>query len=274
MLDEQRGSTVAAVAANDATTLGRGLALLRALGGDEAAARGGLGVVEVARLVGREKSQVSRALRTLADLGFVDRDPDSLDYRLGWQMFALAARAGEGRLLAAAAPVLGDLVAALGETAHLSVLDGTEVLTVLSEASPRAVRVDDATGGRVPAHCTSSGQALLLDHDRAALAARFGAGALERCGPRAPRDLDQLHRRIEAARAAGHALSDEEFEPGLVAAAAPVRDFRGRIAAALNVSGPKFRFEAHMEAAGHEVQRAAAALSQRLGWNATAGRST
>lgn len=254
------------------TSLGRGLRLLVALGGDDASSRGGLGVVEIAKLVGREKSQVSRALKTLADHGFVDRDPDSLQYRLGWQLFTLAASAGDHRLLAVAAPVLREVVSELGETAYVSVLDGADVVTVLAEASPSAVQASAASGGRVPAHCTSAGRALLMDHDRAALAGLLGDEGLAPCGPNAPRDLDDLERRIASARAAGHAPTVEELEPGLVATAAPIRDFRGRIVAALNVSAPKFRFEDRLEAAGTEIARAAAQLSLKLGSHPTSTR--
>src|SRR5690242_3067142 len=106
--------------------LARGVELLATLETDEAQRRGGLGVLDVARIVGREKSQVSRGLRTLADLGLVDRDPETLDYRLGWRLFTLAARAGDAQLLNVAPAALGALVARLGETAHLSVLQGTD----------------------------------------------------------------------------------------------------------------------------------------------------
>jgi IclR family KDG regulon transcriptional repressor len=252
--------------AERSTSLGRGLHLLLALGSDEARLRGGLGVVEIAKIVGREKSQVSRALKTLADHDFVERDPDSLDYRLGWRLFALAGKAGHRGLLTVSAPVLRELVAKLGETVHVSVLDGAEVVTVLSEASPSTVRASEWSGRSVPAHCTSSGRALLFDHDRDALAAVFPDGALSCAGPHAPRDIDDLHRRVVAARVKGHAATFEELEPGLVATAAPIRDFRGRIIAALNVSAPKFRFEDRLEPAGVEIERAAGELSLRLGW--------
>src|SRR5690348_16775961 len=142
------------------SNLARGVELLATLETDEAQRRGGLGVLDVARIVGREKSQVSRGLRTLAHLGLVDRDPETLDYRLGWRLFALAARAGDAQLLGLAPPVVGALVARLGETVHLSVLQGTDVMTVLSEPSPRAIRATGWIGRRVPAHCTSSGRAL------------------------------------------------------------------------------------------------------------------
>ncbi len=252
--------------AADATTLGRGLRLLIALESDEALLGDGLGVVEIAKLIGRDKSQVSRGLKTLAELGLVDRDPHTLDYRLGWRVFGLAARAGDRRLLTIAPSLLRELVARLGETAHLSVLVGNEVLTVLSELSPNAVRASGWNGRRVPAHCTSAGRALLFDHDREALATLFGDTALTAPGPAAPRDLDELERRIAAARGAGYALTCDELEAGLVAAAAPIRDFRGRIVAALNISAPQFRFEGRLDAAGGHTRASADELSGRLGW--------
>ncbi len=248
------------------TSLGRGLDILLILGGEPSTRNGGLGVVRIAEQLGREKSQVSRALKTLAGYGLVDRDPETLDYRLGWRVFTLAAQAGHRRLLEEAHPVCEELVLRLGETAHLSVLDGAEVLTLMSELSPSAVHASDGSGRRTPAHCTAAGRALLLDHGEALIADLLGGGTLPIHGPRSPRDVAELWRRVVAARAAGFAVSDEEFEPGLVSAAAPVRDFRGRIVAALNVSGPKFRFGADLEARGLVVREAAEELSRRLGW--------
>ncbi len=249
------------------SSLGRGLDILLALGGDESLANGGLGVLRVAELVGREKSQVSRALKTLAELGLIERDPESLDYRLGWRVFTLAARAGDARLVAAAPAVLTSLVDALGETAHLSVLDGTQVVTLLSEQSPAAVRASGWSGRTVPAYCTSSGRVLLFDFTPRELRDRFGAGELPARGRCAPRDAAELHRRVVAARVHGFAVVDQEYERGLVGVAAPVRDFRGRIVAAVNVSAPKFRFGTQLESVGGpRVKAAAAELSRQLGW--------
>ena len=243
------------------------LAILVALGGEEAVEDGGLGVVRVAQIIGREKSQVSRALKALATSGLVDRDPSTLHYRLGWRFFALAARAGEQRLLSVAPQLLERLVKNLGETAHLSVLQGGEVLTVLSRSPSHVVKADGWTGRTVPVYCTSSGRALLFDHDRDALSELLSGIEFRRLGPSTVGDVGELYERVVDARAQGYALVDEEFELGLVGVAAPVRDFRGWIAAALNVSAPKFRLGERLEAAGEEVKRAADELSTLLGWS-------
>ena len=80
-------------------------------------------------------------------------------------------------------------------------------------------------------------------------------------GPNSPRDVAALHRRIVA-------------EQGLVAAAAPVRDFRGRVCAAVNVSAPKFRLGGTRRLAevGRAVKDVADELSALLGESATPNR--
>lgn len=245
-----------------ASSLKRGLEILLALGTDDAMARDGLGVVQIAQLVGYEKSQVSRALAALADSGLVDRDPETRAYRLGWRLFALAARSGRPRLTALAPGVLARLVSEFGETAHLSVLDGDKVLTLVSEGPSSAIRASGWSGRTVPVTCTSSGRALLFDHDPPALEALLGDGSFPDFGRKAPRNAKELYRRIRAARKDGYALVEEEFEPGLVAAAAPIRDFSGRIVAAVNMSGPKFRLGPQLRAAGEATREAAVQLSQ------------
>jgi DNA-binding IclR family transcriptional regulator len=247
-----------------ATSLRRGAQILIVLGSDEALAGDGLGVVRIAQLVGHEKSQVSRALAALAESGLVDRDPTTRAYRLGWRFFALAARSGRPRLMQLAPAVLSGLVAEYGETAHLSVLQGTEVMTLLSEAPSSSITAIGWSGRTVPAICTSAGRALLFDHDLAALQALFAHTDLGALGARAPGDVEELYRRILSARNRGYVLVEEEFEPGLLAAAAPVRDFSGRIVAAVNISGPKFRVGRRLRAAGAGVRVAAAALSDGM----------
>ena len=223
--------------------------------------------MRIADLIGREKSQVSRTLKTLAESRFVDRDQVTLRYRLGWRFFALAARAGEQRLLSVAPGLLDKLVKNLGETAHLSVLQGTEVLTVLSESPAHAVKADGWEGRTVPAYCTSSGRVLLFDHGYEALSGLLSGVEFRELRPGTVRNIEELQESLEAARAQGYALVDEEFEFGLVGAAAPVRDFRGQLVAALNVSAPKFRLGERLETAGEEVKRAADELSALLGWS-------
>jgi DNA-binding IclR family transcriptional regulator len=254
--------------ADTSTSLRRGLFVLQALQSDAAMAAGGLGVIKIADVVGEDKSQVSRTLRVLHEHGLVDRDPETRAYRLGWALFALAVHAGDTRLLAAGERTLKVLGEMVEERVHLTVLQGVDVLTVISESPPQVIQAADWVGRSHPVHCSSAGQALLLDHTLKDLVALLPDREFTPLGPNGPRTVAQFYARIEAARARGYAMADEEFEPGLVAVAAPVRDFRGRIVAAINLSGPKFRLEDRLAELGGAVAAAASRMSALLGWAA------
>lgn len=247
------------------TTLRRGMSILFTLGGPEAIAKGGLGVVRIAELVGYHKAQVSRTLKTLEACGVVERDPRSLHYRLSWGLFTLAARAGDQRLLQVAPTVMASLSGRVGEPVHLTVLQGTEVLTILTHQAPRVIRASAQVGETTPAHCTSAGRALLIDHPTEALRELFRGTDFSLGGPHGPRDVEQLIQRVDRVRQTGYATVRHELEAGLVAAAAPVRDFRGRVVAALNTSAPEYRLGKRLEDTGREVAAGAAELSARLG---------
>ncbi|MBO0802353.1 MAG: IclR family transcriptional regulator [Nocardiopsaceae bacterium] len=252
------------MAVGSSTSLTRAIAILNVLGSAEGTTGEGLGVVQIARLVGREKSQVSRTLRVLAESGLVVRDPESLRYRLGWRLFALAAGVANQHLLTLAPHALRHLVGYVGERAHLSVLEGNEVLTLLSERPTRAMKAGGWVGRAAPLYCTSSGRALLFNHTDSEVRTLLSGADFAAAGPNAPVDIDDLLARLHADRERGWVQSSGEFEPGMVAVAASVRDFRGRTAAALNISAPEFRLGHGLVAAGRVVAAAADRLTRAL----------
>lgn len=250
----------------DTSSFRRGLALFAALGADDVIASGGIGVNRLATQLGMDKGQVSRMLRTLDEAGLVERDPETRGYRLGWGLFAMAARAGDRRLLELAPPILLGLVERTRERSHLAVLRGSDVVTVQTESpASRAVMTAGWIGRTIPLHNSSAGRALVLDHDLAELELLLEGKLFEATGRGGPTDVAALHERIVTARRAGYAVVDEEFEVGLIGVAAPVRDYSGRIVASLNVSAPTFRLDGRLPEVTAAVATAADALSRQLG---------
>jgi len=267
--------------------LRRDLEILEALGSPEAYASTGLGVSRVAQIVSRDKGQVSRTLATLAESGLVERDPETQTYRLGYQLYALAARTMESGLVRTAVPYLRRAVATIHETTHLCVLRGGSVLTLVSAESDYAFRGLGWEGVSVAAWQTSSGRVLLSDWDEPALRdwyERHGhdapvigpvapellkAGALPNppvaTGKRLVTDFDSLMTEIMRIRKRGYATVDEEFETGVVGVSAPVYDFRHNIVGAINVSAPKARLGGHLDQAGVLTAKIASDLSAQLG---------
>lgn len=249
-----------------AVAIRRAVALLLTLGGDEALQTGGLGVKRLSELTGNEISRVSRTLEVLSEAGLVDRDQTSRAYRLGWRFFALASTAGHLQLRRAAPGFLRLLTDEFGESAYLSVLDGYEVLTLFSESSAHTVRAAGWVGRSHPyPYCTSAGRVLLFGHSDEELASLLGDLEFRPPGPKGPTTFADFAARLARERRQGWVYVDEEFEPGLVGIAAPVSDLDGRVAAALNLSGPKFRAGKALAAAGPRLVEVATELSALLG---------
>jgi DNA-binding IclR family transcriptional regulator len=249
----------------NASGLRRDMEILEALAVHTDGRADALGVSRVAELTGREKSQISRALAALADEGLVERDPETLGYRLGWRLFALAARTLESRLVAVATPYLRGVVARIQETTVLCVLRGNDVLTVASEAPAHRFRGVGWEGVAVPAAATSAGRVLMSEWHEESVRAYFTPEKLAAAGAH-PRvhDAEELLVELGRIRQRGYATVDEEFEEGVVGCSAPVRDFNGRIIAAINITAPKTRLRDRLDLAGRLVASAAQQLTQRL----------
>lgn len=241
----------------------RALAILEVLGSvDDGAA---LGVVEIARQLGRDKSQVSRALKLLADAGFVDREVGSLRYRVGTRLFAIGARAVGQRLRDEADALVEREAARLGERVDVCVRSGGTCMTVSTAAPETELRAVGWVGRTVPLVCTAAGRALLFDLDASAIARLVVADGLPAAGPAAPRSLDELLARTAEDRAHGWSCTRHEMDRGLLSVGAPVRDARGAVVAAVAVSGPDSRLDPVLDEVRSAVLRAATDLSRNLG---------
>jgi DNA-binding IclR family transcriptional regulator len=236
------------------TGIRRGLDILNCLAGPEAQAVGGLGVTRLAQLLGQDKSQISRSLKVLAEYGIIERDPKTRACRLGWQLFALAQRSGDQRLLQKAGPVLDELLERLDESVYVSVANGLAALTVLEREPSHAIQ---AKGGDWPLHATSVGRVLLAGRRDAEIRALYPAVPL-------PGGIERLLEQLARTRADGYSVVIDEFEKGLTAVGAPVRDASGTVVAAIGVSGPSYRFAPAVQAAVTEVVAAAKRLGDAL----------
>lgn len=224
-------------------------------------------VSELSRMLGRERSQVSRMLHSLEKERVVEQDPQTRRYRLGWRIRVMAAGAGDLVLVHAARPLLQSLVARTGEVALLSVQEGNRSLTVIREESQNSLRAGGWVGRRSAMHYTASGRALLFDTDNelveALTADDFGADL--RAAPNSPRCLSELLERLRRERREGYTVASEEIEVGLTAVGVPVRSMHGHILAVVNVSGPTSRMSGRVESTAKLLMAASAAITKTLG---------
>ncbi len=244
--------------------VGRTLQIMEAL-----AAEGELGLTDLSDRVGVHKSTLFRFMRTLCQLGYARRDPDTERFSLTLKLFELGSSVyARVDLVKLAAPCLLRLSAATQETVHLAVLDGPRLVYLSKVESTRSLRVamQSGVGLTAPAYCTGVGKVLLAFSEPAALDAYLEACAFVRFTERTIPDRPRLLAELKAIRRRGWAVDDEEHECGVRCLAAPVRDRKGAVVAALSVSGPTVRLTTgELDGVRRLVCAAAEELSRQLG---------
>ncbi|WP_395109564.1 IclR family transcriptional regulator [Actinomadura sp. SCN-SB] len=244
-------------AATDETYLSRIMSILDAFRAEEDA----VGVAELARRTGLPKSTVHRIALSLVEARLLERHGSGV--RLGLRLFELGQRVPRQRALRdAALPYMSDLREATRQTVHLAVLEGSEVVYVEILASPGGPPLPSRVGGRLPAHATGVGKAILAfsppEVSRAVL-----DGELPRLSTRSTVAPGLLARELAVIRKEGVAYDHEESGQGVVCAASPVLGPGGEVLGALSVSGWSNRMPLRHVAPA--VHTAALALSRTLG---------
>jgi len=229
--------------------------------------RRALTVSEAGRELGVAASTAHRLLAMLQYRGFVAQDPATKAYTLGPVLAELGLAAVRGMdIRAQARPVMERLVAEVGETVHLGVLRGTDVLFLESVESARALRVADRTGMTLPAHASAVGKALLADLPVEQRYMLYPDATLPAFRPNTITSRADLDQALATVRERGYATNADESEVGVSGVAAPIRDSTGQVRAALTVSAPTSRLtEAEIAAIAPATIRAAAEIGARLG---------
>lgn len=233
-----------------------------------------LGVSELARRLNLGKSTVHRSLQTLASEGFVTQTPGGR-YRLGIKLWELGLQVVHGlELREIAHPHVEALHTRTGETAHLSVLDGCEVVFVDRMESAETLRMFSRVGVRIAAHCTSTGKAIMAYAGEEAVAAVI-AGGLEPHTPNSITTEEQLRTALTRVHTDGYSVSLEERALGVSSVGAAVFDHRGRVVAGVSVAGPAHRFRPpRLRELGLLVTKVANEISRDLGLRPANGTAT
>ncbi|MGH2858929.1 MAG: IclR family transcriptional regulator [Solirubrobacteraceae bacterium] len=242
-------------------TLARGLDVLELF----ASAGPELSQKEISDTLGLPMPTVHRLAAMLTERGWLDRDPASRRLRLGLEMARLVPALIAGmRLPELARPHLLALASSVQETVNVAILQGPEVVYLLSETGDRVLTSQTAVGMRLPAHCVALGKCLLAQLPEDAARAALGDEPYERRTEHTLTSWKALAPSLAQSRADGVTISEEEYEVGLVSLAVPVRWLDGPGTGAINVSlpagraTPEFRGELTrgLLAAAREIDRA------------------
>lgn len=245
--------------------------LLRGLKVLECVAGGICDVQGIAAALGTPRSTTHRILNSLVTAKYLHHLPHK-GYLLGPMPIHLGNRALEQRpLVALAQPHCEALARQTGDTVHLGVADGAEVVYLVKINSTRGFEMRSRIGQRMPLATTGIGKALMLGVPPQRWRALYDAAiALNARHPErpAPTPWPLYEERMRAYLARDVVFDLEENEVGIRCAGAPVREVGGRVSAAISVaSAIPFMPEERLEEIAPLVREAADNISRELGWS-------
>ncbi len=228
-----------------------------------------LSMTQISEKVEMHKSTVHRLLATLEAKRFVKRDHVTGLYTPGSRLVQLAFLSLQSTdLREVAAPYMKKLNEMHRETITLSIMDDTDVVYVAVLESPQTVKLAAKPGQRLPAFSTASGKVLIAYSNDDVVQKIFKQG-VPHYTPFTIHDPETMNHILKLARERGFAYSEQEFEEGINAVAAPILDKNNQPVAAIAVAGPSFRLSAErMLDIGPSVASVAKELSKELVLNA------
>jgi DNA-binding IclR family transcriptional regulator len=199
-------------------------------------------LTDATRYLGVASSTAHRLLAMLAYRGFVRQDPTSKAYRPGPALtgvaFAIFGRIDIGGVVT---PIMRGLSESLRETVHVGMLDGAAVRFVAAVEGPAAVRVASRLGRILPAHCTSTGKAMLAQLPQAELRQLLPDESLETITERSIGSRAKLEAELARVREQGYAVNREESEEGVASVAVPIPTRAPGLRLAINAAAPEQR---------------------------------
>jgi IclR family KDG regulon transcriptional repressor len=238
----------------------------------EFADRKSLGVTDLARRTELRPSDVHRILASLRANGYINQDPATKKYQLGFTLIRLGLAACQrNELYKNAHPVLQELSQELHASTHFGVLDGREL---------QVFRIDDVSvspedrfktnsGKPERLHCTALGKTILANLEpRAAAYALEKSGMVKSTG-RTITDISILEKQLRTIRDQGYAVDADECLDGVSCLGSPVRDCMGEVVGAISTSMPTQQFRAwdefqlagHLKAAALRINRSLARVA-------------
>lgn len=220
--------------------LHRGLRVLEILGSADQP----MSISDIGRAMGLSRSSTFRLIYTLNQMGFLKDGDQNNTYTLGARVLNLGfAYLNQQPITAISRAYLSELRDKTGVSAHLSVLEGYDVLYLGSHQARTGFVSNMVTGTRTQAYASAVGWCLLGASSDEELQALCDATDMAQFTEQTPTDYVGLRQRVQAARDQGYIFSQGFQEPGGSSVAVPVRDSSGRVVACVNISGPDSGFD-------------------------------
>jgi IclR family transcriptional regulator, acetate operon repressor len=234
------------------------------------AARGdGATLTDITKATSLAASTAHRLLTTLQQDRFVRFEAEDARWFIGIEAFVVGSAFLQARDIGRAArPYLRRLMEESGETANLAIVDDDMAVYMGQVESRQTMRAICRPGGRVFLHSSALGKSMLALMPPDEVTRILATKGMRRLTQRTIDTPALITAQLAEVRAAGYAIDDEEYPPGLRCVAAAVPDEMGRPLGAVSISGPGIRVtRERLRELGPLVRSIANELSLELGGN-------
>jgi IclR family KDG regulon transcriptional repressor len=220
------------------------------------------------------KSTLYRLVEAMKSHGLLGQDEGTGKYYPGLKMFELGVLAVERLEIGnCAAASLERLVELTGETAHLCILDTSDVIYVEKVESKQTLRMPSNIGRRNPAYCTGVGKAILAHLPEKEVDHYLSTTPLRAFTKKTIIKPEELRKEFKETLIRGYSVDDEEISDGLRCIGAPIRDFNGKVIAGVSIAGPVMRItKSKIPELGAYVVEAANSISGQFGFRSSVTR--
>ncbi|MGP9529260.1 IclR family transcriptional regulator [Glutamicibacter sp. AOP5-A2-18] len=222
----------------------------------------------IATLLELPRSSVYQLLSVMLDQGFITHYPEEKSYGLGIAAFELSsAYTRQEPLARLGAPLIAQLVDKVGESAHLAILHGSDVLYIVEERAKGRPSLVTDVGVRLPSHLTASGRAILAALPKSQARALYpnAASFSDRVEHSSISNYSQLRRDLEQCAQRGYAIERGDVTPDFHSLAVEIRDANNWPVAAIAVTFLADRVpEQQWDKLLTQIRSTAAALTTRI----------
>ncbi|WHY68855.1 IclR family transcriptional regulator [Neobacillus sp. SuZ13] len=198
-----------------------------------------LTITEISKRMNLHKSTVHSLLKTLELHHYISQNEENGKYLLGLKLIE------RGNMVVSnldlrniARKHLEWLSETTNLTIHLVILDGQEGVYLDKVEGSGVTVVYSRIGRRVPIHTSAVGKSLVATKTDSELDLLLDGYMYTRHTEKSIGSKEEFLAEIERARIAGYSIDNEENEPGIVCLAVPIKDYSGKVIAAVSVSIP------------------------------------
>lgn len=188
-------------------------------------------------------AMVYKCILTLCQLGYAYQNEQTQQYGLTLKLASVCSNIlNHYNITEMSMPLMKNLGEKVGETIHLALREGTELIYLYKIDSAQSLRLYSRVGKMAPLYCTGVGKALLAFERENIIKKIVSKINFVVYTEHTIKNAKEFMQELEKIRRQGYAEDLEEHERYIRCIAAPIFDYDNNVCAALSISMPSVRW--------------------------------